>query len=224
MLSILHTKPELIDGAIMYLRIYAIGLPGMAIYNWGNGILSARGETTRPLIYLAISGTLNVILNLFFVIKCHRAADGVAMASAISQYVSAALILIHLLHRNDACRFTPSHIRFHKNAAVRVLALGLPAGLQNAIFAIANLFVQTGVNSFDEIMVSGNSAASNADTIIFNVLAAFYTACATFAGQNLGARNRKRVLKSYLVSLTYATAAALILGIILILSGREFLK
>ena len=203
MLSILHTKPELIDGAIMYLRIYAIGLPGMAIYNWGNGILSARGETTRPLIYLAISGTLNVILNLFFVIKCHRAADGVAMASAISQYVSAALILIHLLHRNDACRFTPSHIRFHKNAAVRVLALGLPAGLQNAIFAIANLFVQTGVNSFDEIMVSGNSAASNADTIIFNVLAAFYTACATFAGQNLGARNRKRVLKSYLVSLTY---------------------
>lgn len=82
--------------------------------------------------------------------------------------------------------------------------------------------MQTGVNSFDEIMVSGNSAASNADTIIFNVLAAFYTACATFAGQNLGARNRKRVLKSYLVSLTYATAAALILGIILILSGREF--
>lgn len=223
MLSVLHTKPELIDGAIMYLRIYAIGLPGMAIYNWGNGILSARGETTRPLIYLAISGTLNVILNLFFVIKCHRAADGVAMASAISQYVSAALILIHLLRRKDACRFMPSHIRFHKNAAIRVLALGLPAGLQNAIFAIANLFVQAGVNSFDEIMVSGNSAASNADTIIFNVLAAFYTACATFAGQNLGARNRKRVLKSYLVSLTYATAAALILGIILILSGREFL-
>lgn len=224
MLSLLHTKSELIDGAILYLRIYAIGLPAMAVYNWGNGILSARGETTRPLVYLAISGTLNVILNLFFVIKCHRAADGVAMASAISQYVSAGLILTHLLRRKDECRFMPSHIRLHKDAAGRVLALGLPAGLQNAIFAIANLFVQAGVNSFDEIMVSGNSAACNADTIIFNVLAAFYTACATFTGQNLGARNRKRVLHSYFICLFYSTAAALVLGILLKIFGRGFLS
>lgn len=223
MLGLLHTKDELMDGAVLYLKIYALGMPGMAVYNFGNGILSARGDTRKPLLYLTIAGILNVILNLFFVIRCHMAAEGVALASMIAQYLSAILVVLNLFRRRDECRFFPSKIRIHKEAARAVLMLGIPAGIQQAIFAIANLFVQTAVNSFDAVMVSGNAAASNADTIIYNVMAAFHTGCASFIGQNMGAGNRKRMIKSYFISTFYSFTAAAILGSILFFYGRQFL-
>lgn len=224
LLSLLHTKEELIGGAVLYLKIYSLGMPAMAIYNFGNGVLSACGETKRPLLYLTVAGVLNVILNLFFVIVCRMAADGVAIASVISQYLSAVLIVRHLLCRRDACRLHLSRGYLDRRACENVLSLGIPSGLQNAIFAIANLFVQTGVNSFDAVLVSGNSAAANADTIIFNVMAAFHTGCASFISQNLGAGNRDRVLKSYFVGLTYSFAAGALLGGLLLVFGREFLS
>ena len=224
MLMLLHTKDDLIGQASLYLKIYAIGLPAMGIYNFGNGVLSARGETKRPLYYLAIAGVLNVILNLFFVIVLHMAAAGVATATAIAQYVSAGLILIHLLRRKDECRVSLKDIRFHRHAAISILMLGIPAGIQNAIFAIANLFVQTGVNSFDTVMVSGSTAATNADTLIFNVMYAFYTGCSSFMSQNYGARNKKRVLKSYFISLFYSFTTGLILGLLLFIFGHQFMS
>ena len=224
MLMLLHTKDDLIGQASLYLKIYAIGLPAMGIYNFGNGVLSARGETKRPLYYLAIAGVLNVILNLFFVIVLHMAAAGVATATAIAQYVSAGLILIHLLRRKDECRVSLKDIRFHRHAAISILMLGIPAGIQNAIFAIANLFVQTGVNSFDTVMVSGSIAATNADTLIFNVMYAFYTGCSSFMSQNYGARNKKRVLKSYFISLAYSFGVGAIMGLMLVIFGRQFLS
>ena len=198
MLAMMNTKPELIDQAVLYMKIYALGMPAMAVYNFGNGVLSARGDTKRPLIYLSIAGVINVLLNLFFVIVCHMAAAGVATASAISLYVSAFLVMSHLL--------------------------GIPTGLQNGIFAIANLFVQAGVNSFDAVMVSGNAAAANADSLIYNVMFAFYTACASFIGQNWGAGNQKRMLKSYGISITYAFISGAILGGLLLIFGRQFLS
>ena len=197
-LNILHTKSEFMDGAVLYFRIYALGLPALAIYNFGNGVLSASGETKLPLIYLSIAGVLNVLLNLFFV--------------------------IHLCRRKDSCRLYFSRLRFHKEAAKSVLMLGVPGGMQNAIFAIANLFVQTGVNSFDAVMVSGNSAAINADTLIFNIMTAFYTACASFMGQNMGAGNRERMIKSYRISLLYSFLAGAIFGGLLVVFGRQFLS
>lgn len=154
MLKLLHTKDDLIGQASLYLKIYAIGLPAMGVYNFGNGILSARGDTKRPLYYLAAAGVLNVILNLFFVIVLHMAAAGVATATAIAQYVSAMLIMVHLLRRKDECHVSLKKIHFHKKACIDILVIGIPAGIQNAIFAIANLFVQSGVNSFDTYMVS----------------------------------------------------------------------
>ena len=223
-LSLLNTKEELMDGAVLYMKIYALGMPAMAIYNFGNGVLNAAGDTRRPLIYLSIAGVLNVLLNLFFVIVCHRAADGVAAASAISQYLSAGLILFHLLHRKDVCRIQVSKLRLHPAACKSVLMLGIPTGIQDAIFAIANLFVQSGVNSFDAVMVSGNSAAANADSIIFNVLASFYTACSTFISQNWGAQKKKRMLNSYLICLLYSFSTGAILGGLLLIFGRQFLS
>jgi len=224
MLSMMNTKPELIDQAILYMKIYSLGMPAMAVYNFGNGVLSAIGDTKRPLIYLSIAGVVNVLLNLFFVIVCHMAAAGVATASAISLYISASLVMIHLLRRTDDCKVSLRKICLHPKACKAVLMLGIPTGLQNGIFAIANLFVQTGVNSFDAVMVSGNAAAANADSLIYNVMFSFYTACASFIGQNWGAGNKKRMLKSYRVSLTYAFIFGAILGGLLLVFGPQFLS
>ena len=196
----------------------------LLVYNFGSGILSACGETKRPLIYLSIAGALNVALNLFFVICCGMAASGVAAASVISQYLSAGLIVVHLVRRRDCCALRPSRKYISRKACADVLMLGIPAGIQNAVFAVANLFVQTGVNHFDAITVSGNSAAANADAIIFNVQAAIHTACASFISRNRGAGNHSRMMKSYAVSLTYSFAAGAILGGLLMLFGRGFLS
>ena len=219
-LKLLGTKDELLDGAVLYLKIYSLGMPIMAIYNFGNGVLSAAGETKKPLFYLTIAGMLNVILNLFFVIVCHRAADGVAIASVMAQTLSAFLVVRHLLKRTDGCALKLSRRYIKRKTCMDVLGMGIPAGIQNAIFAVANLFVQSGVNTFDAVMVSGNSAAANADTLI----AAFHTACASFVSRNWGAGNRKRMMKSYLVSLSYSFISGAVLGGLLLAFGTQFLS
>ena len=226
MLELLGTKDDLIEGAVLYFRIYALGMPALGAFNFGNGVLSANGDTKRPLTYLTIAGILNVLFNLLFVIVCGMAEDGVALASIITQYVSAALILMHMGRQEDDCAFRLGDLKNGSDKAEgkRILGLGIPAGLQNAIFAVANLFIQGAVNSFDSVMVEGNSAAANADAIIYNVMAAFYTACSTFMGQNLGAGKRDRVLKSYLVGVVYSFAAGAVLGGMLFLFGREFMS
>lgn len=224
LLNLLNTKEELIDGAMLYFRIYALGMPAMAVYNFGNAVMSAGGDTKRPLLYLFIAGIVNVCLNLIFVIGFRLAEQGVAMASIISQYISATLIMTNLLRRNDVCKLRLSQVRINKNAAKAILMLGIPAGIQNAIFAIANLFIQKGVNSFDSVMVSGNSAAANFDALIYNVMSAFYTACSSFMGQNMGAGNKKRMLHSYFISIAYSFCAAGILGTVLFVFGRQLLS
>ena len=226
MLELLGTKDDLIEGAVLYFRIYALGMPALGAFNFGNGVLSANGDTKRPLTYLTIAGILNVLFNLLFVIVCGMAEDGVALASIITQYVSAVLILMHMGRQKDDCAFRLGDLKNGSDKAEgkRILGLGIPAGLQNAIFAVANLFIQGAVNSFDSVMVEGNSAAANADAIIYNVMAAFYTACSTFMGQNLGAGKRDRVLKSYLVGVVYSFAAGAVLGGMLFLFGREFMS
>ena len=224
MLSMMNTKPELLDQAVLYMKVFALGMPATAVYNFGNGVLSARGDTKRPMYYLAFAGILNVLLNLIFVIVFHMAAVGVATASAIAQYVSGGLILVHLMRRDDECKVRLRNLRYHNIYGKGVLYLGVPSGLQNAIFAIANLFVQSGVNSFDAIMVSGNAAAANADNLIYNVMFAFYVACSSFMSQNWGAGNKERMKKCYLVTLTYSFSAGLLLGGALFFFGRPFLS
>ena len=196
MLELLKTKDDLLPGAVLYFRIYALGMPALGIFNFGNAVLSASGDTKRPLVYLTAAGILNVILNLFFVIVCKMAADGVALASIISQYLSAVLVLIHMLRLDDSCRVEWKRLRLHGGEVGRILGLGVPAGIQHMIFAVANLFIQVGINSFDSTVVSGNSAAVNVDNVIYNVMAAFYTACATFMGQNWGAGKNEVTPKS----------------------------
>ena len=223
MLELLGTKEDLIDGAVLYFRIYAFGMPALGIFNFGNGVMSANGDTKRPLAYLTAAGILNLALNLFFVIVCGMAVEGVALASIISQYLSAGLTLARLFRLKDACGLSLSQLRIYRGRSGPILALGVPAGIQNAIFAVANLFIQAGVNTFDSVTVEGSSAAANADAIAFNVMAAFYTACSTFMGQNWGARKHKRVIQSYFISLIYSVATGLLVGLLFLFLGREFL-
>ena len=178
MLRLLNTKDDLLPGAILYLRVYFLGMPALALYNFGNAVFSAIGDTKKPLIYLSIAGALNILLNLFFVIVCQLSVVGVALASAISQCVSAGLILRALTRVQDCYVLDVHKLHLDPDLTRSILGLGLPAGFQNAIFAIANLFIQAGVNSFDSLMVKGNSAAANADAMIYDCMAAFYMACA----------------------------------------------
>ena len=223
LLRLLNTKEDLLPGAILYLRVYFLGMPALALYNYGNAVFSAIGETQKPLRYLSFAGVLNILLNLFFVIVCKLDVAGVALASTIAQCVSAGLILRALTRVQDSYALHLRDVRFDPAMTRRILMLGLPAGFQNAIFAIANLFIQAGVNSFDSLMVKGNSAAANADALIYDAMAAFYMACASFMSQNYGAGKADRVKKSYLISLAYSFGVGLVLGVALMLFGREFL-
>ena len=222
-LELLNTKPELIDGALLYIRIYFLGMPALAIYNFGNAVFSAVGDTKRPLRYLALAGVVNIVLNLFFVIVCHMDVAGVALASIISQYLSAVMILAALFRTREVYGLRLKQLRLTRGKVKDILGIGLPSGLQNAIFQIANLFIQVGVNSFSTTMVSGNSAAANADALVYDVMAAFYTACSSFMGQNYGAKKKGRILKSYFVSLAYSFGIGLVMGVTLVCFGEAFL-
>ena len=222
-LQLLGTKQELMEDAVLYINICFLGMPAMAVYNFGSAVFSAVGDTKRPLRYLTISGVLNVILNLFFVIVCRLGVAGVALATILTQYLSAALVIIALFRSQGEFGLRPDLMKLDRAAAAEVLRIGLPSGLQNCIFALANLFIQAGVNTFDAIMVSGNSAAANADMLIYDAMAAFYTACSSFMGQNYGAKKRDRILKSYWISLAYSFGVGLVLGLMLVLFGTQFL-
>ena len=176
------------------MRIYAFGLPAMALYNFGSAVLTASGDTKRPLIFLSIAGGLNICLNLFFVIVCKMAADGVALATILSQYTSAVLVLRVLLRTQEDYRLELKNFVFSwRKGAAHSWPSAWPPGMQHAIFAMANLFIQSAVNTFSAAVVEGNSAAANADSLVYEVMAAPYTACSTFISQNYGARNKERI-------------------------------
>lgn len=222
-LSKLGTKPELIDGAALYLRIYFIGMPAVALYNFGSAVFSAVGQTKKPLYYLFTAGVTNVILNFVFVLGCKLSVAGVAIATIISQYLSCALIIAALMRSKEAYALRISKLRADRASTGEILRLGIPSALQYALFQVANLFIQAGVNTFDHITVEGNSAAANSDGLVFDIMAAFYTACTSFMAQNYGAGKRRRVLKSYLISLMYSAGVGAIMGAGVVLLGRSFL-
>lgn len=214
-LLLLGTKEELIEEAILYFKIYMLGSPALAIFNYGNSVLSAEGNTKEPLIYLTISGIINVILNLVFVIGFKMTADGVAYASIIAQYISAFLIMRSLLVTDKRYKLELSNLSFETTVAIKILKIGIPAAMQYSLFAVANLFVQSAVNTFNHVIVEGNSAAMNFDSIVYDMMAAFYIACTSFIAQNYGAGNKNRIRMSYFITTVYSFGIAVILGAII---------
>lgn len=223
-LKLLGTKGELIDGAVKYLKIYSVGFPAAALYNFGHGTFSALGNTKKPLAFLLSAGVVNVALNVFFVVAFKTDVAGVALASVISQYLSAVLVVGALFKEKGDCRLSFRELKITGDKAKILLRLGVPASFQNSIFNIANLVIQSAVNTFPSVVVEGNSAAANADALVYTIMDAFYIACSSFIGQNYGAGVKSRIMRSYLISLVYSFSVGALAGICLVLFGRGFLS
>ena len=178
------TPETVLDQALLYIRIYFVGIPFMVAYNFGAAIVRSYGDTRRPMCYLIVSGVLNVILNLLLVIGFHLGVAGVAIATLISNMVSAFLILSHLYNRDDEFCFRPHRMRIDKNELKRVLMIGIPAGIQGAIFSVSNVFIQSGINMFGEAAIAGSSLALNFEYFTYDIANAFAQAAVTFTSQN----------------------------------------
>ena len=200
-LLLMGTPEDVIDLAVLYLRIYLLGMPFIMLYDFGSSILRSTGDSRRPLYCLIVAGVINTLLNLVLVIVFRLGVSGVAIATVISNIVSSSMVIYILTHESEPIKLELRQLKISVKELKKILVIGIPAGLQNAIFQIANLCVQAGVNSFDATMVAGNAAAAKADALVYDVMTAFYTACGSFMGQNFGAGNRKRVRNSNLFSL-----------------------
>ena len=218
------TIPELFDGAKLYLHIAFCGLPALAIYNFGNAVYSAVGDTRKPFYFLTAGGIINVTLNLIFVIVFKMSVAGVALATVISQYISAGCLLVGLLLSKQTHKLVLHPLSIDRKIGTSILSLGLPSAAQIGIFHLANMFFQFGVNSFDASFVAGNGAAGNADAITYCMMASFYTACGSFIGQNFGAKNRRRIRNSYLWCLAMSAIVGQIAFLLFIIFGHQFLR
>lgn len=189
----MDTPEDVLPLSTSYMRIYFSGITFSMIYNFSASILRAVGDTKSPLLFLTIAGVVNVVLNLFFVIVFGMNVEGVALATIISQAISAVLVVIALMRRTDECKLVLRKLRFYKPQLLKILRIGLPAGIQSSIFAISNVMIQSSINSFGEIVMSGNAAAANIEGFIYTSMNAFYQTAVNFVGQNVGARQYKRV-------------------------------
>ena len=218
------TPESVINEALLYIRIYFIGIPFMTIYNFGAAILRSYGDTKRPMYYLVLSGTVNVILNLVFVICFGLGVEGVAISTTISNMLSTALVLVHLHRKEDEFQF-----RFHKmhiewKDLKRVLMIGIPAGIQGAIFSISNVFIQSGINSFGEDAIAGSSLALNFEYFTYDIANAFAQAAVTFTSQNFGAGNLKRCKKTFWLCLLFGMGFTEILSIVFMIWDDFFVS
>ena len=210
-LSLIGTKPELLDSATLYMSIIFIGVPGSALYNFGSTALRATGDSKTPLVILGTSGLINVLLNLFFVIVCNMTVDGVALATIISQYLSAIAVIIVLHRRTDSIAFRFSKLRIDVSILRRILRLGLPAGVQSSLFALSNVLIQSSVNTFSTPEIAGNTASANIEAFTYVAISSFHHAAVTVTGQNYGAARPDRIKKTFFYCILQCTMVHLIL-------------
>ncbi len=218
------TPESVINEALLYIRIYFIGIPFMTIYNFGAAILRSYGDTKRPMYYLVLSGTVNVILNLVFVICFGLGVEGVAISTTISNILSTTLVLVHLHGKEDEFQF-----RFHKmhiewKDLKRVLMIGIPAGIQGAIFSVSNVFIQSGINSFGEDAIAGSSLALNFEYFTYDIANAFAQAAVTFTSQNFGAGNLRRCKKIFWLCMLFGMGFTEILSIVFMIWDDFFVS
>ncbi len=202
LLELMSCPEDVIDLSTLYLKIYFIGMPMTMLYNFSSALLRSVGDTRRPLYCLALAGVINVVLNLVFVIGFHLSVAGVALATIISQTVSACLVTWILTREKGALHLDLRHLGFHKGALLQILRIGLPAGLQSTVFSLSNVVIQSAINSFGSTIVAGNSAASNIEGFVYTAMNSFAQAAVTFTSQNMGARrydNLDRVMRNCLL-------------------------
>lgn len=224
LLKLMQTPPEVIELAGEYLKIYYIGMPGFMVYNFGAALLRAIGDSRRPMYFLTISGVFNVICNLIFVIVFKMGVAGVAIATSISQYIAAALIVASLLKADGYMKLFIDKIRISKDKALGMMKIGLPAGFQGALFSISNILIQSGINSFGSVVMAGNTAAGNLEGFVYMGMNAVYQTSLSFTSQNMGAKQYDRVKKIFWTCVGVVIVVGLVLGVGAWLLGDKLLR
>lgn len=211
LLQLMGSPEDVIGLATLYLRIYFVGMPVTMLYNFGAALLRSAGDTRRPLYCLAAAGCINVVLNLFFVIVCNLSVAGVALATIISQAVSAALVILILMRETGPMHLEARSLRLHRATLAQIVRIGLPAGLQGTVFSLSNVVIQSAINSFGSVVIAGNSAASSIEGFVYVAMNACHQACVTFTSQNMGAGKYRNVDKV----LAYCIGCVVVVGVVL---------
>lgn len=223
-LTLMDTPSDVIDQSVLYMRIYFAGMPVMMLYNFGSVVLRAIGDTKRPLYYLLFSGVINVVLNLIFVICFHMDVAGVALATVLSQAVSAILVIRCLVLNDGDVKLDLKRLRIVPDKLIKMIQIGVPAGLQGAMFSISNVLIQSSVNSFGSLAMAGNTAGQNIEGFVYTAMNALHQGAVSFSGQNYGARKIKRIAKTALICELTVTVVGIILCAIVLPLAPVLLK
>lgn len=224
LLELMGTPDDVIDKAVLYMQIYFIGMPANMLYNFGSAILRAVGDTKRPLYYLSAAGVVNVILNLISVIIFHMDVAGVALATIISQIISALCVLRCLMRHESCLKIRLGELKIHKEKLMGIVKVGLPAGMQGAIFSISNVLIQSSVNSFGSIAMAGNTAAQNIEGFIYNAMVAVYQANLSFTSQNYGAGKFSRINRIMFICIGVVSVVGFSIGVLAYGAGTSLLS
>lgn len=220
----LNVPEEVLPYALLYLRIYLLGMPVILLYNFEAAIFRSIGDTRVPLQTLAFSGILNVLLNLFFVIALHMTVNGVATATVISNAISSVLLFVRLRRSDKAIHLDWKELRIDRKSLQKILQIGFPAGIQSAVFSISNIVIQSAINSLGTVVMAASSAAFNIEVVAYDVLNSFSQACTTFVGQNYGAGKLNRCRKTLTLCLVEDAIASGIAILLVLGSGRFLLS
>ena len=223
-LTLMQTPGEVLTLATKYMQIYFLGMTATMVYNFGSAILRAVGDTKRPLYYLLFAGIVNVVLNLFFVIVFHMGVVGVALATAISQTISAILVIRCLINESGDIHLELKELTVVPSKFVKILQIGLPAGFQGILFSLSNVVIQSSINSFGEIVVAGNSAAGNIEGFVYMSMNAIYQAAISFIGQNVGAGKYERINKIVITAEMVVITIGVVMGGMVVLCGHPLLS
>ena len=223
-LVLMGTHESVLPMATLYIRIYFLGMPVLMLYNFGAAILRAIGDTKRPLYYLTISGAINAICNVIFIVVFHMGVAGVAYATILSQAISAVLTIRCLMVSDESYRFELKKVHIYRDKLGQILRLGLPAGFQGSIFSISNVLIQSSINSFGADAMAGNSAACNIEGFVYVTMNTFHVTCLSFVSQNYGKHYFARIRKIFLICLGSVTAVGLIAGSLSYVFGPQLLS
>lgn len=222
-LTWMDTPKDVLPLSVVYMQIYFSGMTFSMIYNFSATILRAAGDTKSPLIFLSIAGVINVVLNVVFVTLFHMNVAGVALATTISQGISAVLVVIALMRRTDASRLYLKKLRIYKPQLLQIVAKGLPAGIQDSLFSISNVVIQSSINSFGDVFLSGSSAASNIEGFVYVCTNSFMQTSMNFIGQNAGAGQYKRIKKIAGICMACVAVVGITLGAIVYIFSPQIL-
>ncbi len=212
MLRLMGTPEDVLPLSVLYMQIFFVGMPANLIYNFGGAVLRAVGDTKRPLYFLLFAGVVNVVLNLFFVIALSMGVAGVALATVISQCISAFLIVRCLMKSDGGYRLVPKRLRIVRNKMRSIIKIGLPAGLQGAVFSVSNVLIQSSVNSFGSVAMAGNTASQNIEGFVYNAMNSLYQTALSFTSQNFGAKKYSRMKRIMVYCLLLVTVVGFVMG------------